>query len=40
MRRGAAFCLQVGRPITFKGDINSPNLTVDDRRRIKRCAVD
>jgi hypothetical protein len=27
---------KVGRPITFKGDINSPHLTEEDRRRIKR----
>jgi hypothetical protein len=29
---------KVGRPITYKGDINSTRLTEDERRRIKRSA--
>lgn len=27
---------RVGRPIAYKGDPNSPNLTEEERRRIKR----
>ncbi len=27
---------KVGRPIAYKGDPNSPHLTEDERRRIKR----
>lgn len=30
---------KVGRPIAYKGDPNSPHLTEDERRRIKRCAA-
>lgn len=30
---------KVGRPITYKGDINSKDLTEAERRRIKRCAL-
>ena len=28
---------KVGRPIAYKGDINSPHLSESERRRIKRC---
>ncbi len=28
---------KVGRPITYKGDVNSKDLTEAERRRIKRC---
>lgn len=38
-REDLLYGAQVGRPITFKGDINNPNLTNDERRRIKRCAL-
>jgi hypothetical protein len=31
---------KVGRPISFRGDINSKDLTEAERRRIKRCAAD
>jgi hypothetical protein len=27
---------RVGRPIAYRGDPNSPNLTEEERRRIKR----
>jgi hypothetical protein len=27
---------KVGRPIAYKGDPNSPHLTEDERRRVKR----
>lgn len=30
---------KVGRPISFRGDINSKDLTEAERRRIKRCAT-
>ena len=30
---------KVGRPISFRGDINSKDLTEAERRRIKRCAA-
>ena len=30
---------QVGRPIEFTGDIDSPELTDGERRRLKRCAL-
>ena len=28
---------QTGRPVAFQGDINSPHVTEEERRRIKRC---
>lgn len=30
---------KVGRPITYKGDVNSAHLTEAERRRIKRCGL-
>ncbi len=30
---------QTGRPIAFQGDLNSPHITEEERRRIKRCAT-
>ena len=34
--RDEAGTKKVGRPIAYKGDPNSPHLTEDERRRIKR----